>query len=142
MNFFRKTGNEAYVDGFDRENDRMEPVQPASPAYRSEEKRMGSGNLEMTVMNPTEYADVTNVAAALLRGTTVVLNLEAVAKEVARRFLDFLGGVVYSINGNIKKVAATTYIIAPKNVDVYDSSRSLNLEAGDMERENIGDFAN
>ncbi len=139
MNFFKKTGNEVYADGFERIDDPLDPM-PADMPYRGEERNMG--NLEMTVMNPSEYADVTNVAQELLRGTTVVLNLEQVAKDVARRFLDFLGGVVYSINGNIKKVAASTYIITPKNVDVYDSSRSLNLEANGMDRENIGGYAN
>ncbi len=139
MNFFKKTGNEAYADGFDRIDDPLDPM-PSEMPYRGDERNMG--NLEMSVMNPTEYADVTGVATELLRGTTVVLNLEQVAKDVARRFLDFLGGVVYSINGNIKKVAASTYIITPKNVDVYDSSRSLNLEANGMDRENIGGYAN
>ncbi len=139
MNFFRKSSNEAYADDYERADDRLEPVHRAAPPLRDEKN---FGNLEMTVMDPTAYADVTQVAGALLRGTTVVLNLEHVERDVARRFLDFLGGVVYSINGNIKKVAATTYIITPKNVDVYDSSRSLNLEAGGMDRENIGDFEN
>jgi cell division inhibitor SepF len=48
----------------------------------------------------------------------VVLNLESTPKEVARRVLDFLSGVAYAQDGKIKKVAVSTYIITPYNVDI------------------------
>ena len=46
------------------------------------------------------------------------MNLEETSKETARRLLDFLSGVAYSINGNLKRVANNTYVITPCNVDV------------------------
>ncbi len=56
--------------------------------------------------------EVTLVAA------TKVLNLESTNKDVARRLLDFLSGVAYANEGKIKKVAISTYIITPFNVDI------------------------
>ncbi|MEG1404578.1 MAG: cell division protein SepF, partial [Oscillospiraceae bacterium] len=47
-----------------------------------------------------------------------VLNLEKTNKELARRLLDFLSGVAYANEGTIKKVAISTYIITPYNVDI------------------------
>jgi len=47
-----------------------------------------------------------------------VLNLESTNKDVARRLLDFLSGVTYAHGGKIKKVALSTYIITPYNVDI------------------------
>ena len=49
---------------------------------------------------------------------TVVLNLEQTNKDVARRLVDFLSGVAYANEGKIKKVANSTYIITPYNVDI------------------------
>ena len=49
---------------------------------------------------------------------TVVLNLESTNKDVARRLVDFLSGVAYANNGQIKRVAASTFIITPYNVDI------------------------
>ena len=49
---------------------------------------------------------------------TVVLNLESTNKDIARRLLDFLSGVAYANEGKIKKVAISTYIITPYNVDI------------------------
>ena len=47
-----------------------------------------------------------------------MLNLEATNKETARRILDFLSGVAYSIGGQLKRVANNTFVITPNNVDV------------------------
>ncbi|MEG0824144.1 MAG: cell division protein SepF [Oscillospiraceae bacterium] len=54
----------------------------------------------------------------VLEKRTVVLNLEKTNKELARRLLDFLSGVAYANEGTIKKVAISTYIITPYNVDI------------------------
>ena len=48
----------------------------------------------------------------------MVLNLESTNRDIARRLLDFLSGVAYANNGQIKRVANSTYIITPYNVDV------------------------
>ena len=77
-----------------------------------------TGNIELKVVRPERFENVTQVAEHLLNKRTVVLNLEATSKEVSRRILDFLTGVAYSINGQMKKVANNTYVITPSNVDV------------------------
>ena len=48
----------------------------------------------------------------------MVLNLESTNKDTARRLLDFISGVAYAQDGKIKKVAVSTYIITPYNVDI------------------------
>ena len=58
------------------------------------------------------------IADHLREKRTVVLNLESTNKEIPRRLLDFLSGVAYANEGKIKKVAISTYIITPYNVDI------------------------
>ena len=48
----------------------------------------------------------------------MVLNLEQTDKNIARRLIDFLSGVAYANEGTIKKVAQSTYIITPYNVEI------------------------
>ncbi len=84
----------------------------------------GSDNavaIELKVVRPESYVNVREIADHLLNHRTVVLNLEATNREVAKRIIDFLGGVAYSINGQLKNVANNTYIITPCNVDVADA---------------------
>ena len=77
--------------------------------------------VELKVVRPTTFANVTEIADYLLHHCTVVLNLEATNNEEAKRLLDFLAGVAYSIDGQLKNIAINTYIITPCNVDVADT---------------------
>ncbi len=74
--------------------------------------------LEVVLVKPEAYADGSIVADHLMARRTVVLNLESTNKEVSRRLLDFLSGVAYAINGQIKRVANSTFIVTPYNVGV------------------------
>lgn len=83
-----------------------------------------NGNaLELKVIRPDRYENVSQIADHLLNKRTVVLNLEATNKETSRRIIDFLTGVAYSIGGNLKKVANNTYVITPNNVDVSNDAQ-------------------
>ena len=79
-----------------------------------------SDNIELKVVRPESFEDVRTVADYLLSDCTVVLNLELLDRAVSLRMLDFLNGITYSKDGEIKKVAQSTYIITPNNVDVHD----------------------
>lgn len=82
----------------------------------------GAGSaLEMKVVKPQQFDSVSQIADHLLNKRTVVLNLENASKETARRLIDFLSGVAYSIDGSIKKIATNAYVITPNNVDVGDA---------------------
>lgn len=80
--------------------------------------QVSGSSLELKVVKPERFDNVSQIANHLLNRRTVVLNLEETSKETARRLLDFLSGVAYSINGNLKRVANNTYVITPCNVDV------------------------
>lgn len=84
-----------------------------------------TGNaLELKVIRPEQFEAVTQIADHLINSRTVVLNLEATNKETARRMIDFLSGVAYSIEGNLKKVANNTFVITPGNVAVSSEQQA------------------
>ena len=74
--------------------------------------------LQVVLVKPERFEDASSIADHLREKHTVVLNLESTNKEIARRLLDFLAGVSYANEGKIKKVAISTYIITPYNVDI------------------------
>lgn len=89
----------------------------------------GSGNkvvnihataqLQVVLFKPERFGEETcAVADELLKMHTVVLNLENTNKDVSRRIIDFLSGVAYANGGKIKRVATSTFIITPYNVDL------------------------
>lgn len=74
--------------------------------------------LQVVLVKPERFEEAAAIADNLNERRTVVLNLESTNRDVARRLLDFLSGVAYAGNGQIKRVANSTYIITPYNVDV------------------------
>jgi len=78
----------------------------------------GTGNLQVMLVKPDRYENVSEVADHLRNKCAVVLNLESTNKDTARRLVDFLSGCAYALDGRIKKVATSTYIITPYNVDI------------------------
>ena len=80
-----------------------------------------SNGVELKVIRPESYEEVRTVADNLIAGCTVVLNVEALDKPVIFRMLDFLNGVTYCQDGEIKRVAPSTFIITPhSDVDISD----------------------
>jgi len=79
-------------------------------------------NIRMKIVRPKTFADGSQIARFLLNKCTVFLNLENTNRETARRLIDFLSGVAFSIDGTIKKVANNAYVITPSNVDVGEPS--------------------
>ena len=74
--------------------------------------------LKVVLVKPERFEDASTIADHLNNKRTVVLNLESTNKEVSRRLVDFLSGVAYANNGQIKRVANSTFIITPYNVDI------------------------
>lgn len=74
--------------------------------------------LQVVLVKPDRFDNAPEIADHLREKRTVVLNLESANKEIARRLVDFLSGVAYAQDGKIKRVANSTYIITPYNVDI------------------------
>lgn len=116
--------DDAYGDSYGLDENENNDLIPTRPATSRPAMNISGGNavaIELKVVRPDSYAGVTEIADHLLNHRTVVLNLEATNREVAKRLIDFLAGVAYSIDGQLKNVANNTYIITPCNVDVADS---------------------
>ena len=74
--------------------------------------------LQVVLVKPDRFEDVTTIADHLNEGKTVVLNLEEASKDVSRRIVDFLSGAAYANGGSMRKVARNTFIIVSRGVDV------------------------
>lgn len=78
-----------------------------------------TAQLQVVLFKPERFGEETcNVADELIKMHTVVLNLENTNKDISRRIVDFLSGVAYANGGKIKRVATSTFIITPYNVDL------------------------
>ena len=62
--------------------------------------------------------DAAKAADELRKRKAVILNMENVDKALTRRVVDFLSGSIYALEGNVKKIAQSTYLFCPYNMNV------------------------
>ena len=103
------------------------PAPESAPAPSTGTRRSGPAKvvnlnnnsaMQVILVKPDRFDNVTEIADHLRDKKSVVLNLESTNKDVARRLVDFLSGVAYALDGKIKKVAISTYILTPYNVEI------------------------
>ena len=97
----------------------QEAAPTASPSPSAASSIEG-GNIELKVVKPESFDEVGEIADYLIDGCTVVLNTELLDRATIIRMLDFLNGVTYTTDGEIKNVASGTYIITPSGIDIRD----------------------
>ena len=88
--------------------------------------------MQVVLVKPERYEDVTSIADHLNERKTVVLNLEAADKDVSRRIVDFLSGATYANHGNMRKVSKGTFLIVPNGVDMMGEMMLDDFDEGRM----------
>lgn len=78
-----------------------------------------TAKLQVVLFKPDTFGEETRtIADELMKTHTVVLNLENTNRDMSRRIIDFLSGCAYANRGKIKRIATSTFIIIPNNVDL------------------------
>ncbi len=77
-----------------------------------------TSQMQVILVKPDRFDTVSEIADHLREKKAVVLNLESTEKDVARRLVDFLSGCAYALDGKIRKIAISTYLITPLNVEI------------------------
>ena len=78
-----------------------------------------TAKLQVVLFKPERFGEETRaIADELIKMHTVVLNLENTNRDMSRRIIDFLSGCAYANKGKIKRIATSTFIIIPNNVDL------------------------
>lgn len=67
-----------------------------------------------SILTPKSFMEVETVAMELLNHRAVIVDLTATNIDEAKRICDFLNGVTYAINGQVKKVAKLVYMFTPQ----------------------------
>jgi cell division inhibitor SepF len=128
MGFFGLEGEE-YVEEI-VEEEREEEIYPKRNSGRmnnvvslhAAREREG---IRLMLFEPRSYSDAQDIADNLRHRRPVVINLQRVEKEQAKRIVDFLSGTVYALNGDIQKVGDHIFVCTPDNVDMQGNISSI-----------------
>lgn len=85
------------------------------------EKRLsvaGTSAFKLVVIEPKNFDECPKLVDSLKGRRPVIINLEKIETETAKKIFDFLSGATYALNGNVQKVANNIFIFAPESVDI------------------------
>lgn len=75
-------------------------------------------SIRMVISQPTTFEQSEEICGFLKEKKSVIVNLEYVNKDVARRIVDFISGGVYALDGYIQKVSNSIFLVAPSNYEI------------------------
>jgi len=103
--------------------------EPRTTGFSGTVLNMSSGKQEVVLFHAKAFDDAAKAADELVNKRAVILNMENVDKAMTRRVVDFLSGCVYALDGQVKKVAQSTYLFCPHSMDIVGDLEALRAEA-------------
>lgn len=73
---------------------------------------------KLVVIEPAGFDECPKLVDSLKSKKPIIINLERIESDTARKIFDFLSGATYALNGNVQKVANNIFVFAPENVDI------------------------
>ena len=77
-----------------------------------------TNQVRMVISQPTTFEQSEAICNLLKEKKSIIVNLEYVNKDVARRIVDVVSGAVQALDGHIQKVSNSIFLIAPYNYDI------------------------
>ena len=78
----------------------------------------GVQQVQVIISQPSTFEQSEEICDHLKEKKSIILNLEYVNKDVARRIVDFVGGAVFALDGTIQKISNSIFLVAPHNYEI------------------------
>lgn len=82
------------------------------------------------VIEPKSFNDAEQIGAKFKNDTPVIVNLQSIDRELAKRLIDFVSGLTYGLDGGIQRVAEMVFLLTPANIEVSAEDRKWMREKG------------
>ena len=115
--------NEDVYDYDDEEEEDVEPKGLFGRRNRDSKvvnmpQQANNNAIKMVISQPTSFEQSDEICSFLKERKSVIVNLEYVNKDIARRIVDFISGGVYALDGYIQKVSNSIFLVAPSNYEI------------------------
>ena len=126
MNIAEDVADEDYEDGVDyNEEEEQEVEEPRGLFGGRKSGRVVNmqQSVKMVITQPTTFEQAEEICDLLKEKKSVIINLEYVNKDVARRIIDVVSGAVHALEGHMQKISNSIFLIAPYNYDIATDSK-------------------
>lgn len=113
--------DEEEVENYEIEDENEEEEQEERKLWGRKNKVVSMPQVQqvkMVISQPTTFEQAANICDLLKEKKSVIVNLEYVNKDVARRIIDVVSGAVHALDGHMQKISNSIVLIAPFNYDI------------------------
>ncbi|WP_317950718.1 cell division protein SepF, partial [Rossellomorea marisflavi] len=110
------------------EHEEKKPMKSQSPAQTKQNVvslQSVQKSSKVILVEPRVYAEAQEIADHLKNRRSVLVNLQRIQHDQAKRIVDFLSGTVYAIGGDIQRVGSDIFLCTPDNVEVSGNISEL-----------------
>ncbi len=90
-----------------------------------------TAQFKIVVIEPKGFDECPKLVDNLKSRKPVIINLEKIETDTARKIFDFLSGATYALNGNVQKIANNIFVFLPENVDVTTNTSHKGIVFGE-----------
>lgn len=77
---------------------------------------------EIATLQPKRFEDAIEIAERFRSDIPVIINMGDLNEATIRRMLDFLFGLKEGLQGNIKRITQTVYLLSPGHIEVNEDA--------------------
>ena len=114
--------DEEYLDEFDSVDTPVDDREFTVNTSNSKKNKVvgmpGVQQVKVIISQPNSFEQSEEICEHLKEKKSIIVNLEYVNKDVARRIVDFISGAVYGLDGNIQKISNSIFLVAPFNYEI------------------------
>ena len=112
--------NDYLYDGEETEEEEEQERSFFGRKNSSKVVNMPQTQVRMKICKPTSFEQSEEICNELKEKKSVIVNLEYVNKDVARRIVDFISGSVHALDGHIEKISNSIFLVAPFNYEIVN----------------------
>jgi cell division inhibitor SepF len=86
---------------------------------------VGGNETKVILFNPRSFEEAGDLVSHLMANHSLVMTLDNIPTDSARRLLDFMSGITFALQGKITPISAKTYFISPENVDLLGAQPEM-----------------
>jgi cell division inhibitor SepF len=110
---------------------RQQNVAPVAQVNPSPVRQMGGGlKNSMHIIDPKGFGDAELIGEKFRQNTPVLMNLQYVDTDLAKRLIDFASGLTFGLGGHIQRAADKVFLLVPASMDVSAEDKLRMQEQG------------
>ena len=127
MNIFGMGAEDAEEEDYEDVNEAFEDEELDEPkglfGRKSNKVVNMAGQVRMVIMQPTSFEQSEDICDLLKDKKSIIINLEYVNKDIARRIIDVVSGAAHALDGHMQKISSSIFLVAPYNYDITSETK-------------------